>query len=267
MKILKTLNILYYACILAFIYLIPNVSEDAKIIKLILFLLTIGIFVLSASFYSMISFNKIYLGIKKYLYTNIGMMLIGIFATLSFGHPVYKMTDNLLILNGLFLVTFLSSLFSQNKINTILAKNHFDLMKEISMFFKMGHALEATALWKPLGKIDNYLLVYAVAVGIATEAIDYRLHIAVAVAGTILILAIRYLKIIKTEFLQSGLITSKETNLSIIVFYLSYFLSIVWMYFFPNLSVVLIASVSMLGIKLYAHRIAINVYNEKNGLS
>lgn len=62
MKILTKFHIAFYICLLVYICLILNQSTDVNIIKIILLLLTIGVFIGLATLYTVISFNRNYSG-------------------------------------------------------------------------------------------------------------------------------------------------------------------------------------------------------------
>lgn len=101
---------------------------------------------------------------------------------------------------------------------------------------------------------------FCIAVFIAED-----IYIFTGVVGIILILSVKYLRALKFEFLKSGLISVKETYLSIGSYYFFYLLSIIWTIFIPNLSTLLVGAASLLAIKIYIRRIAEKVYEEKMG--
>lgn len=78
MKILLRLHLVFYISLLAFMLTIPYNSMDANIFKMILFLVTLSVFILILTCYIVLSFNKEIKAIKKYIYANIVMMIIGI---------------------------------------------------------------------------------------------------------------------------------------------------------------------------------------------
>lgn len=265
MKIITALNLIFYISLSGFIYSIPHTTVDFDIYKIILFLLTLVVFILLSTFYIMVLFNKRYLGIKKYIYLDVACMVCGIVTFLTLGHTIYKKTDSILsilFLELILIILFLFSVFLQYKIKKILANNQYNLMKEVKMFSKMGQALEGTPLMKAGSKIEYLLYFYAI-----TIAVVENIYIFSGIVGIILILSTKHLKVIKDEFLKSGFISVKETYLSIISYYFFYLLSIVWIIFIPNLSVLLVGSASLLVIKIYIHRIANKLYDEKNDFS
>ncbi|WP_445487615.1 hypothetical protein [Niallia sp. 03133] len=262
MKLTSILHLLYYICLIAFICFIPQASIHANIFKIVLFLLTIGIFILLCTFYIVISFNRKYAEIKKYANSNVVCMVIGIVSFLTFGHMIYRKTNSFVILAVIFGVLFVGSHLLQFKITNNLANNQFDLMEEVKLFSKMGHSLDKTPLMNASSKMDIFFFGYAVAVGVADN-----LYVFASIVGIILILSMKHLKVVMQEFFNSGLISAKETYFSLFSYYFCYLISIVWFIFFPNLSTLLIGGSSLITIKIFIKRIAIKVYDEKNNFS
>ncbi|WP_139185606.1 hypothetical protein [Bacillus sp. OK048] len=262
MKIMMRLHILYYLCLLVFILTIPKLSTDANILKIVLFLLTIGVFIFLCSYYIVLSFNKKIGAVKKYSNINVGIMCGGIILTLTFGHYIYTKWNSLVVLLTIFIILFIVSNFLNYKIKKIVEDQQFDLMKEVKLFYKMGQALDKTPINNAISKLDYLFYGFCIAVFIAED-----IYIFAGAVGVILILSIKYVRAIKSEFLKSGLITVKETNLSIAAYFFFYLFSIVWMMFIPNLSTLLVGAASLLAIKIYIRRIAEKVYEEKNGIS
>ncbi|AYV69541.1 hypothetical protein C2I06_23390 [Niallia circulans] len=91
MKILLRLHLVFYISLFAFMLAIPYNSMDANIFKMILFLVTLSVFILILTCYIVLSFNKEIKAIKKYIYANIVMMIIGIigFLTTAFLKNLY----------------------------------------------------------------------------------------------------------------------------------------------------------------------------------
>ncbi|MEN1937426.1 hypothetical protein AAIE21_18025 [Paenibacillus sp. 102] len=112
-------------------------------------------------------------------------------------------------------------------------------------------SIEETQLMNTITKLDYFFYGYCIAVFIADD-----IYIFSAIVSLILLLSIKPLNIIKSEFLNSEFISTKETYFSFINYYFFYVISIVWFMFFPNLSALLIGSISLLTINIYIHRIA-----------
>jgi hypothetical protein len=260
MKLMMNLHFVYYVCLVAFILTIPHISTDANIFKLILFLLTLGVFILLCTFYIVLSFNKKFRAVRKYSYINVGCMCLGIVAFLTLGHVAYARTNSIAFLMAIFIVLFIASSVSNFKIKNILEDVQFDLIKEVKLFYNMGLALEKTPLYHAVTKLDYMFAAFCIAVFIAGN-----IYIFAGVVGIILILSIKYVRHIKKEFLKSGLISVKETYLSIVAYYFFYLISIVWAFFIPNLSILLVGAASLLAIKIYTRRNADKVYEEQNG--
>jgi hypothetical protein len=261
MKNMMRLHIIYYLCLLLFILNISQSSTDANILKIILFLLTIGIFIFLCTYYIVLSFNKKISGVRKFSNINVGIMCGGIILYLTFGHIIYTKMNSMILLLSLFIILFIVSNILNYKIKKIVEEQQFDLMKEVKVFYKMGQALDETPINNAISKLDYLFYGFCIAVFIAED-----IYIFAGVVVVILILSIKYLGAIKSEFLKSGLISVKETNLSIGGYYFFYLFSIVWMTFIPNLSTLLVGAASLLAIKIYIRRIAEKVYEEKNSL-
>jgi hypothetical protein len=262
MKIMMRLHILYYLCLLVFILTIPKLSTDANILKIVLFLLTLAVFIFLCSYYIVLSFNKKISAVKKYSNINVGVMCGGIILTLTFGHIIYTKWNNLVLLLTIFIILFIISNFLNYKIKKIVEEQQFDLMNEAKLFYKMGQALDETPINNSISKLDYLFYAFCIAVFIAED-----IYIFAGAVGVILILSIKYVRAIKSEFLKSGLITVKETNFSIAGYYFFYLFSIVWMILIQNQSTLLVGAASLLAIKIYIRRIAEKVYEEKNGIS
>jgi hypothetical protein len=260
MKLLLRLHISYYLCQLLFILAIPHQSTDANIFKLILFLLTIGIFIFLCTFYIVLSFNKKIRAVRKYSNINVGIMCCGIILFLTFGHVIYTKWNIMLLPISLFIILFVASNLLNYKINKVVEELQFDLIKEVKLFYKMGQVLDETPINNAVSRLDYMFYAFCIAVFIAED-----IFIFVGVVGVILILSTKYLRALKTEFLKSGLISVRETNLSLGGYYFFYLLSIIWTIFIPNLSTLLVGALSLLGIKIYIRRIAEKVYEEKSG--
>jgi hypothetical protein len=258
MKLLMRLHIIYYLCLLLFILTIPHQSIDANIFKLVLFLLTIGEFIFLCTFYIVLSFNKKIRAVRKYSNINVGIMCCGIILFLTFGHVIYTKWDTMLLPISIFIILFVLSNLLNYKIKEIVEEHQFDLMREVKLFYKMGQALDETPINIAVSRLDYMFYAFSIAVFIAED-----IFIFVGVVGVILILSTKYLRALKAEFLKSGLISVRETNLSIGGYYFFYLLSIIWTIFIPNLSTLLVGALSLLGIKIYIRRIAEKVYEEK----
>jgi hypothetical protein len=258
MKWMMRLHITFYLVLLAFILAIPQKSMDGNILKLALFLCTIGIFILLTTYYVVLSFNKKIEAVKKYAYFNVGLMCFDIIVFLTLGHLIYTKMTGIGVLLSIFLALFLVSNILNFRIQKIIADQKFDFMKEVKLFYKMGRALDETPLNNAISKLDYLFYGYSAAVFVSEN-----IYFFAAVVGIILILSIKYLRAIRGEFLKSRLITKNETYLSIISYYFFYLLSIIWMFFIPNISTLLVGAVSILPIKIYIRRIAEKVYEEK----
>lgn len=149
-------------------------------------------------------------------------MCFGIVAFLTLGHVAYARTDSIAFLMAIFIVLFIASSVLNFKIKNILEDVQFDLIKEVKLFYNMGLALEKTPLYHAVTKLDYMFAAFCIAVFIAGN-----IYIFAGVVGIILILSIKYVQHIKKEFLKSGLISVKETYLSIVAYYFFYLISIV----------------------------------------
>ncbi|MFP7300361.1 hypothetical protein [Neobacillus niacini] len=258
MKLLMRLHIVYYLCLLLFILAIPHRTTDANIFKIILFIATIGLFIFLCTFYIVLSFNKRIRAVRIYSNMNAGIMCCGIILFLTFGHMIHIKWNTIILHIALFNILFVLSNVLNYKIKEILENHQFDLMKEVKLFYKMGQALDETPINQAISRLDYMFYAFCIAVFIAED-----LFIFIGVVGVILILSIKYIRAINVEFLKSGIITERETNLSIGSYYVFYLLSIIWTIFIPNLSALLIGALSLLGIKIYIRRIAEKVYEEK----
>lgn len=258
MKIMMRLHIVYYLCLLLFILTIPYQSTDVNIFKLVLFLLTIGVFIFLCTFYIVLSFNKKIRAVRKYSNINVGIMCCGIILFLTLGHVIHTKWNTMLLPIFIFIILFVVSNILNYKIKKIVGEYQFDLMKEVKLFYKMGQALDETPINNAISRLDYLFYAFCIAVFIAEDILIF-----VGVVGIILILSTKYLRALKVEFLKSGLISAKETNLSLGSYYFFYLLSIVWTTFIPNLSTLLVGALSLLGIKIYIRRIAEKVYEEK----
>lgn len=260
MKIITKFHIGFYLCLVVFICLIPNNSTDANIFKIILLLLAIGIFIGLATLYTVISFNRKYAGVKLYSYVIVILMFLEGMLFLPLGHTLYQKTGSIMTLILIMVIFFITTNIMEHKVKAILAIKEFDLMKETKIFLKMGHRLEEdTPLLKIITKLDYFFYGFCIGVFIAEDIYTFS-----AIVGLILLLSIKPLNIIKGEFLKSGLMSKKETYFSLICYYLCYLISIVWFSYFPNLSALLVGSVSLLAIKIYIHRIAKKKYDDEN---
>jgi hypothetical protein len=259
MKIMMRLHILYYLCLLLFILNIPQLSTDANIFKIILFLLTIGVFIFLCTYYIVLSFNRKISGVRKFSNLNVGIMCGAIILYLTFGHNIYMTMNSLAGLLTLFILLFIVSNILTYKIKKIMEEHEINFMEEVKLFYKMGQALDETPINHAITRLDYLFYGFSIAVFIAED-----IYIFAGVVGVILILSIKYLGAIKLEFLKSGLLTVMETRLSIGWYYFFYLISIVWMMFIPNLSTLLVGAASLLVIKVYIRRIAEKVFDEKN---
>lgn len=260
MKIMMRLHIIYYLCLLLFILNIPQHSTDANIFKVVLFLLTLGVFIFLCTYYIVLSFNKKISAVRKYSNINVGTMCCGIILYLSFGHIIYTKWNNLILLITIFIILFIVSNFLNYKIKKTVEVHKFDLVKEVKKFYRMGQALDETPINNAITKLDYLFYAFCIAVFIYED-----IYIFAGVVGVILIVSIKYLRALKAEFLKSGLITVNETYLSIVSYYFFYLLSIIWTIYIPNLSTLLVGASSLLFIKIYIRRIAEKVYEEKIG--
>lgn len=256
------LHILYYLSLLVFILAIPKLSTDANILKILLFLTTLAIFIFLCSYYIVLSFNKKISAVKKYSNLNVGVMCGGILLTLTFGHILYTKLNNLVLLLSIFFILFIVSNFLNYKIKKIVENCQFNLTKEAKLFYTMGQALDETPINNAISKLDYLFYGFCIAVFIAED-----IYIFAGAVCFILILSTKYIRSLKSEFLKSGVITVKETNLSVAGYYFFYIFSVVWMMFFPNLSTLIVGAASLLAIKIYIRRIAEKVYEETNSIS
>lgn len=259
MKIMMRLHIIYYLCLLLFILNIPQHSTDANIFKIILFLLTIGLFIFLCTYYIVLSFNKKITGARKFSNLNVGIMCGGMILYLTFGHIIYTKMNSMELLLTFFVLLFIVSNILTFKIKKIVEELEIDFMDEVKLFYKMGQALDETPINHVITRLDYLFYGFSIAVFIAED-----IYIFAGVVGVILILSIKYLRTIKSEFLKSGLLTVMETRVSIGCYYFFYLFSIVWRMFIPNLSTLLVGAASLLVIKIYIRRIAEKIYEEKN---
>lgn len=259
MKLMIRLHLIYYLCLLLFILSIPNHSTDANIFKLVLLLAILGVFIFLCTFYIVLSFNKKISAVRKYSNINAGIMCCGIILYLILGHMIYTKLSSMIVQIVIFIILFIVSNILNYKIKKIVDEHQFDLMKEVKLFYKMGQVLDATPINSAISKLDYLFYAFCIAVFIAED-----IYIFAGVVGIILIVSIKYLRAIRLEFLKCGLISVKETYLSIGGYYFFYMLSIIWMFFIPNLSALLVGAASLLAIKIYIRRIAEKVYEEKN---
>lgn len=259
MKIISKLHLAFYICILVYICLIPNTITDAKIFKIILTLSTLSIFILLGTFYTVISFNKKYIGLKKNIYIIIIFLFSSILVFIVLGHTINKQTDNIIWLIVIMVILFLLTTTFQYKIKTKLEKHQFDLIRETKMFLKMGNALEETPIMLAISRMEYLFYGFSISVFIVDNIYFFS-----GIVVVILLLSIKPLLVIKSEFSKSKLISIKESYFSIISYIFCYLVSVVWFVFFPNLSVLLVGSVSLLALKIYIHRIANKVYDEQN---
>ncbi len=262
MKLMIGLNLSYYLCLLVYIMSIPQDSFDSYILKLILFILCLGTFVLLIYSYIIISFNKKIKSIKHFFNLTLSLMCIGTVLLLILGPEIYKKTNSIVMLMGICIVLLIASNVLFFKIQKITEIFKLDFIQETKIIYKMGKAIDKTPLNNAITKLDYLFLAYCIAyfnVG--------NIYIFVCIIGIILILSTKYLKIIKTDFLNSGLISVKETYLSLISYYFCYIFSIIYAIFIQNVSVLLVGGASLLAIKIFIRRIAEKLYEEKNSIS
>ena len=261
MNLLFKIHIFYYTCLFLFVYLIPNPTKDSDIFKFILLFLSLGLMYVVALFYGLLAFDKKYLSEKRFSYFILGAIFIELNLFLSLGHLVYAKFENIYILYTILAILFIITTSILLKIRGSLKKKDFQPWKEAKLLVKFGDTLENTPIMNAITKIDRMFIAFCISVGMAG-----KFYIFATVVVIILIFSINYLRILKNEFLKSGLITIKETYFAIIFYYFCYILSIVWGYYIPNFSIIMIGGAGILFIKLYIHRIALKVYEEKNDL-
>ena len=182
----------------------------------------------------------------------------GMILYLTFGHIIYTKMNSMGLLLTIFVLLFIVSNILTLKIKKIVEELEIDFMEEVKLFYKMGQALDETPFNHAITRLDYMFYGYSIAVFIAED-----IYLFAGVVGVILILSIKYLGAIKSEFLKSGLLTVMETRLSIGFYYFFYLISIVWRMFIPNLSTLLVGAASLLALKIYIRRIAEKVYEEK----
>ncbi|WP_226646268.1 hypothetical protein [Mesobacillus subterraneus] len=258
MKLLKRLHIAYHISLLLFILLIPSQSTDANIGKVILFLTTIVGLIFLVTFYVVISFNKSLQAAKKYSYGNVALMAAEVILFLTLGHTLYEHGFSIRTFVFIFIGLFILSQLLNFKIMSITAKSSFKLMEEVKLFMKVGKAIEETPLSGAISKLDYLFYAFCMAVFIAED-----IYIFTGAVIVILLLSRKSLKIIKQEFTSHELISANEIRFAILAYHGFYLAAILWTMMMPNLSAILIGSLSILPIKIYIRRIAEKVYEEK----
>lgn len=264
MRILTKLNMSYYVILLALICTIPYNSTNVSIFRFVLFFLILGVLFFIIIFYGLLSFNKKYTEIKKYLYLDAACLGFGFISFVTFSHALYL--KSVLVLPIMYLLLFLISIQLQSKIRKILSANNYSIMKEVNLFFNMSNEFEGKPLMEALKKIDRLLLLYCAAIGISL-GFSGNIYILLAVVIIVLFQSIKPLNVIKTECLNSKLVSIKETYFFQIFYYFCYTLSFVIFYFFPNMTVLFIGATSQLFIKIYVNRLALKIYDDKNNFS
>lgn len=259
MKLLMRLHIVYHISLLLFILLIPSHSTDANIGKVILFLATIAGLIFLATFYVVISFNKTILAAKKYSYGNVALMVAEVIFFLTLGHTLYDHGISIRIFVFIFIGSFILSQLLNFKIVNIAEKTSFKLMEEVKLFMQVGKAIEETPLSGAISKLDYLLYAFCIAVFIAED-----IYIFAGAVIVILLLSMKSLKIIKQEFTSHELISAAEMRFAILAYHGCYLAALLWAVMMPNLSVLLIGSLSILPLKIYVRRIAEKLYEEKN---
>lgn len=252
------LHIAYHISLLLFILLIPSHTTDANIGKVIFFLTTIAGLIFLVTFYVVISFNKTIQAAKKYSYGNVALMVAEVIFFLTLGHTLYDHGLSILMFVFIFISFFILSQLLNIKIMSITARSSFELMEEVKLFMQVGKAIEETPLSGAISKLDYLFYAFAIAVFIAED-----LYIFAGAVIVILLLSMKSIKVIKQEFTNHELISTNETRFAILTYHGCYLAAILWTMMMPNLSVLLIGSVSILPIKIYVRRIAEKVYEEK----
>ncbi|WP_167832229.1 hypothetical protein [Mesobacillus selenatarsenatis] len=258
MNLLMRFHIVYHISLLLFILLIPSHSTDANIGKVILFLTTITGLIFLVTFYVVISFNKTIQAAKKYSYGNVALMAAEVIIFLTLGHTLYDQGLSILIFVFIFISFFILSQLLNFRIMSITAKSSFELMEEVKLFMHVGKAIEETPLSGAISKLDYLFYAFCMAVFIAED-----IYIFAGAVIVILILSMKSLKIIKQEFSSHELISANEMRFAILAYHGCYIAAIFWTMMMPNLSVLLIGSLSILPLKIYVRRIAEKVYEEK----
>lgn len=259
MKLLVKLHLVFYISLFAFMLAIPYNSMNANIIKIILFLVTLGVFILALTVYIVLSFNKEIKAVKRYTYANTVMMIIGIISFLTLGHVYYSRIQNSIFMVFIFGVLFIISHLLNFKMKQIVDYYNIDVISEVKLFYKMGKVLEDKPISNAATKLDRISYVFCMIVFIAENMVIY-----ICAIGIILLLSIKYLNILRNEFLISNLVSKAETYFSIVAYVLCYLLSILWHYYFQNISTVIVGPLGLLFLKIYIRRIAVKIYEETN---
>lgn len=260
LKQLMRLHIAYHISLLLFILLIPSHSTDTNIGKLILFLTTIAGLIFLVTFYVVLSFNKTIQAARKYSYGNVALMVAEVIFFLALGHTLYDYGVSTWVFVFIFISIFILSQLLNFKIMSITAKTSFELMEEVKLFMQVGKAIEETPLGGAISKLDYLFYAFCIAVFIAED-----IFIFAGVVIVIQLLSMKSIKVIKREFTSHELISTNETRFAILSYHGCYLAATLWAMMMPNLSVLLIGSLSILPIKIYVRRIAEKVYEEKKG--
>ncbi|MCR8850454.1 hypothetical protein NQ095_18715 [Rossellomorea sp. SC111] len=256
MKILSKLHIVFYISLLVYICLIPNHSTDSNLVKVLFTLTSLGLFIGITAVLSVVTFNKAFSTEKKYAYAIVFLLLLNVVLYLPLGHSLYEKTDSLVLLISMMVAFFIITNILMYKMKDSLLKKDFDYSGELRQFLRMGDSLKGTPLMKVVNRLDYFFYAYCIAVFIAED-----LFLFTAVVMIILLLSVKPLKELTNEFSKSDLISKKETVFAVSAYYGCYAISIIWFWFFPNLSALLIGSVSLLTIKNYIHRVAKENYH------
>ena len=258
MKLLMRLHIAYHISLLLFILLIPSHSTDANIGKVFLFLTTVAGLIFLVTFYVVISFNKTIQAARKYSYGNVALMVAEVIFFLTLGHTLYNNGVSTWMFVFIFISIFILSQLLNFKIMSITSKSSFELMEEVKLFMQVGKAIEETPLSGAISKLDYLFYAFCIAVFIAEDIFIFAGAVIV-----ILLLSMKSIKVIKQEFTSHELISTNETRFAILAYYGFYLAAILWTMMMPNLSVLLIGSLSILPIKIFVRRIAEKVYEEQ----
>lgn len=255
MKILLRLHLVFYISLFAFMLAIPYNSMDANIFKMILFLVTLCVFILILTCYIVLSFNKEIKAIKKYIYANIVMMIIGIIGFLTLGHVYYSENQGpifmIIIIGVLFIISHVLNL----QMKRIVEHYNIDVISEVKLFYKMGKIIENTPISNAATKLDRISYGFCIVVFIAENMVIY-----ICAIGIILLFSIKYLNQLRREFLKSNLVSKAETYFSIVAYVLCYLISIFWHYYFQNISTIIVGPLGLLFLKIYIQRIAVKIY-------
>jgi hypothetical protein len=259
MKILTKLHIGFYISLLIYICLIPSQSTDSNIAKVIFTLIILGLFIGITAMLSVVTFNKEFLNEKRLAYAIVFLLLLNVVIYLPLGHAFYEKISSLYVLIGIMAAVFISTNILVYKMNDSLLRKGFDYSGELRQFLKMGDSLKGTPLLKTVNKLDYFFYAYCIAVFIAEDLFFFS-----AVVIIILILSIKPLKELTMEFHRSDLISKRESLFAVTAYYGCYALAILWFSLFPNLSALLVGSVSLLTIKNYIHRMAKENYRHSS---